>query len=1391
MARFHTDFSEYADDALPSDWTAIWNDPTDWRRIASEYGLNPTYSPALQKDNTASGNKRAGCTWDDIGALPSGDLDVRAILQARNYTNCSGILFRASGATGSENGYAVYLSTFGDGLRLGRMSGGAWTAPATDPFNVVDLTPVNVRAQLLVEAPNVRIRAKIWDIGDPEPDAWGIDYVDASPLANAPMGAWQFAFGDGQYLYEIWIGTDGDSAIVGLDEGGVGDAPSLSVDTTSRTTAVLATDTLSEYILVNFRVYAGAVIEHDSTFGGFNRFQREVENLTPGDTYVGYCRVERAAGWSPWSAAVEFTMPLIEQPEDITLGCPPSYTGIHVNADANPPTNRYGIGWFTPLPGEPMRGTVELIFRWPFSGVQWDFELSGDLGATYGTVIEADVEADGAGADGDRLVRYRATFDTTAHSDGQDYRVRAVSDSDTIESLSFPIDNSNEVHWWKQNYGGLEGRFGRLWAEEGANFWGTPNGEKIWWRGADGGIGALRGQGFSCYADLEIPECRGADITVRFYIWSGEGGWLQLQGRDDTEGIYVGVGLFAKGETPESQEGLFLGVENPTTFPAYCCDRYLTSGLANPTMFGSVDAGDPFARPWGYLTGDNPLWKMFFKANSLPYWHGLDLDQLVQWPYMTWREGPEPGNDIRGKRYSCVRRYEAYSMRVRCELNPADDHILNVKYRLDGLGVDEPASGYWHYEQAIDRGEPWPEGAVGLASKQIAQQTYGDPQGARVFLSWSALPLEPGYEPPDIPPDEPEWWNPPEPGQPCTLVLQVFDEDRERVKWEVGTDPLHTNPYLMLPAHYGEQEIDPVQGSATIGQVEVTVVDRRQRAGDQDSGWMTERLAVDSVGGIQGRRCRLLRYISVELGWVVIADGPAGPPTMDASYSAFKWTIRDTRETERKVKAFVKADTSWLLPMGVEPGFGLYQDINGDDQWLVSPAEPLIGEYHHDTGETHPIGYVDLYDYWDFDALPWLGNDEVEPGVVVTSAIEERFIADAEELGDPYPVLWTWPELEILWRLEGSGTPWNVVQPTDLNVEGRFSPLALANKGAWWRNLVNVWDAKLADGTEVRAVSEFTIRGYEATGTFPTDGDSIEVAIRYAGAPTEDFPLHIEGMTPGQFLKAGYDGEYSYPDPVTGEFVPTAIRYNEADLLQMGIELGEGETFILAEDGWFILAEDGSKILEESAGGRASTILLRITEPVDDFRAWAEEFVYAPTGWIPALNNDGEISPKSQVPPDDATGLIALTNAITEPSPDWGAGERVVNVLSFIYPRWIRKELGEVDAIDLLEAREITQEYRDEASVTRNGLQVVELKGDAFSAIGDSYGKPILNLESEQGTILTGLRRLYVFDRFRNATPTIEVAVRRDVVASLRAGDFVAVDLSWFPDYVPQPGPGD
>ena len=173
---------------------------------------------------------------------------------------------------------------------------------------------------------------------------------------------------------------------------------------------------------------------------------------------------------------------------------------------------------------------------------------------------------------------------------------------------------------------------------------------------------------------------------------------------------------------------------------------------------------------------------------------------------------------------------------------------------------------------------------------------------------------------------------------PCSLLLDVYEDDRETIAWSVSTDPSHPHQYLCDPENYGEQEIDPVSGGATIGQAQVVLIDKAQTPGDQDSGWLTERLQ-----DIAGRRCKLRRFTGeINPPYVTIVDGPADSPDME-DFPTFRVLVNDTREHERQLRAFHVNSTTTLWPAGVIGGFGWNAET---DTWLVPPTEPVTGHWY-------------------------------------------------------------------------------------------------------------------------------------------------------------------------------------------------------------------------------------------------------------------------------------------------------------------------------------------------------------------------------------------------------------------------------------------------------------
>lgn len=704
-------------------------------------------------------------------------------------------------------------------------------------------------------------------------------------------------------------------------------------------------------------------------------------------------------------------------------------------------------------------------------------------------------------------------------------------------------------------------------------------------------------------------------------------------------------------------------------------------------------------------------------------------------------------------------------------------------------GPINPPAGGWHIDVTLDDPE-----LSGRLLCGYAGACRGQPQSviggvnASAYASFGAVsvsviereascavyvPGEPDVPPPAIeadppealaecePPAEPIY---PDPSSPCALILEVYDQQGVLVEWAAGTDPAHPAPYLMQPEHYGEQEVDFAEGRASIGTVTVGVIDPPIVAGDQAGGWLTQRLA--DAGGrtaITGRRCRLLRYVDEIIGWVVIADGPAGAPVLAPSYAAYGWTIRDTRETERKAKAFETGGTSTVLPRGVLFGYGLQET----GEYVVQPTQSsyyLTGVFSSVPGAPE-IQYVDVIGMW-----PDTGSLRTERRLVLTDEMAAIMTATVTPTGTNDPVsgdpvyTFRWPDIAIWWRLAG-GTEWTVID--DVYIDTAAQPSA---NGPWWSNPADQTRSIDRLYLDLRAQVDYTdeqgdtqtlspvrgIRGVQIHAGNPADvpdiGDNVDVMVVHTGTPTEHWPLHIE-TTAGQLLRELYCGFWSPRDAVTGGIVPTGIRYDPDALDAM-----------------------------------MQPVRLRITKPVDDIRAWAEEMIYRPLGYAPALDNDGRISPVSQEMPGDLSAALEITDDVAAPQPGWGAGENVLNVLEWSYPRDYRSDPrydpeGEGGAGDTMASRELELEYRQEESVTIHGEKKVEIAAVAFRAVSRFGGDPWLGIEDEISWQLFQARRLHLIGRTDMGAPVYTVHVRRAVTAALRAGDWVRPRMSWMPEY--------
>jgi hypothetical protein len=676
---------------------------------------------------------------------------------------------------------------------------------------------------------------------------------------------------------------------------------------------------------------------------------------------------------------------------------------------------------------------------------------------------------------------------------------------------------------------------------------------------------------------------------------------------------------------------------------------------------------------------------------------------------------------------------------------------------------------------------------------------------------------------------------------PCSLLLEVFESisleydapSSDIVAWEVSNDPAHVHPWLLAPRQYAEQDIDPVACTASIGQVEVGVIDPPEDPDDQDTGWMTAR-----VHDLLGRRCRLRRYIDDTIGWVTIVDGPAGMPSMDTSYSAYRWAIRDTRDTERKLTAFTFGGTSAIMPRGSIYGFGHYTDLTGDHvllpsllsdphpiwglmqvtlvggRWIgvvdfsahyvaqVDPTAPTLATIHIwnvslQSINTWANGWrsagQDPYDMWsgygnqgldaiivgngitvaDFNAQAVALGITFESGTAWISGYRDALVtALANPLAKPLAPLIDDPRLDldndaviavqttevasglygaqtadVLWRVKGT-TPWNLSRPTSpINQRTPVATSQAYNNGP--------------SNNGVGLTSVLLFNDASAPGGFPANGAVVEIIVRHRGAASDPFPYYVEGLL-GDVLRDLYDGFFSLTplegisgmvyDPAALDDIPatllTSVRYDSA-----------------------------------AFDGMTDPVLLRQTAPVTDGRAWTETAFYAPSGWIPALDNDALISPILRSRPTVIDATLALTNARAVPTPGWSVGSRTVSEVNYQYSRFFipATDADFTVSADGLAIRPITVTFRDSNAELRYGQQPINYDASAFSSIGGPYGESRIG-QQEAAHVMAQAANLDILERYRSGVQTFSINARRAALPTVRVGTWIPWNLSWLPN---------
>jgi hypothetical protein len=582
--------------------------------------------------------------------------------------------------------------------------------------------------------------------------------------------------------------------------------------------------------------------------------------------------------------------------------------------------------------------------------------------------------------------------------------------------------------------------------------------------------------------------------------------------------------------------------------------------------------------------------------------------------------------------------------------------------------------------------------------------------------------------------------------------LTIYDETGTPLV-QVSTDASHPKPWLMLPQDYAASEVNFAAGSASIGEMHLQVLDPADPTGlSQDERLFTEILA-DASGrsALSGRRA-VVQDSRNGTTFNTIFAGVISRVELSDDLSSFHIHIRDTRENERNVSLFTYTETPSALPMGVVDGYGEPYDGAPESLWLIPPTAPLRGRVVAGTGGV----YVDLREEYWLTGDPTQGRKgTVRREVVISEQVAEIADVRGSWLG---PLFSPRAPLSVLWRNVGGGSysEAKIIYGLEANWQGNpLQPPASIPAIAW--TFANLGDS---EGPEVRAAYYVSIPDAEGQ-PIPTAGADVEIIVRYRGPVTKDWPLHVDGISAGEFLKNAYDGVYNQPrqtffgpEPI----VPLEVEYNETALLAL-----------------------------------TQPVRLRITEPVDDAREWLERNIYVAAGAAPAIRG-GELFPVGYELPPATVSVTELGTAECDVVAGWSQeASDAVNVVRVTYQRDLAVPLGDVESPDAggdrLISREVVVEHRVPESISLLGERSIDLQTLALRAIAGEEGQPYSgDIADEAGAQVAERISRMLTDRFALGGQSIILHADRSVpaVESLGVGDWVMVAVPWIPQYQAQ-----